>query len=260
MRGPICRRNNALRRRRSTCLALAAICLALATSAPAQDNAEAAPAKKSPLSRIQGRTYFDRNRDVTGATVLVRPQDDPSRLFLTASDGKGNFRVDDLPNGQYLVVVEREGLAPVVKTDVELRFPFRAVVELPMQRRGGADDAEAETAAAKASTPVGLTGTVVERDGGPVADVTLRFVRADGTADPRRVRTDGEGLFELTELPGGLWRVEVLGVGFLPLRTRLDLDADAELHVALVEQPVSYEPSPLDLMPPEQPLVPEVFR
>ena len=93
-----------------------------------------------------------------------------------------------------------------------------------------------------------------------MADVTLRFVRADGTVDPRRVRTDGDGVFELPELPGGLWRLEVLGVGYLPLRTRLELDGDTELSVVLVEQPVNYDPSPLDLMPPEQPLVPEVFR
>ncbi len=82
--------------------------------------------------RLQGRVHFSRTRMVVGATVLVQNQDDLSRIFVTSSDEKGKFRVDDLPDGKYKVAIDREGLAPIVKENIALRFPFRAVIEMPM--------------------------------------------------------------------------------------------------------------------------------
>jgi hypothetical protein len=256
-------------RRLATLCAVAALVLAATggslsvpraqeADSPAVDpNAVQPPIKQG--SRLQGRTYLDRNREVVGATVLVQPQDDTSRTFVTSSDEKGRFRVDDLPDGTYRVEVEREGLQPIVKKDVSLRFPFRAVIELPMQKleiARSAGSAQAGDATPAPTGAVGVEGRVAALGGEPVEEVAVRFIRVDGTADPFLVRTATDGRFELTGLKLGAWRLEVRGVGYLPIRTALNFREDAIVDVAMVPQPAEYDPSPLELMPPEEPIAP----
>ena len=85
------------------------------------------------LSRLQGRARESRTRDVVGAMVLVQRTADPSKYYLTTSGGDGAFFVDRLPDGDYTVRLNREGYASEVKTGVQLKFPFRAVVEVTME-------------------------------------------------------------------------------------------------------------------------------
>ena len=69
-------------------------------------------------SRLQGAALLGRNRHVVGATVLIRRSDETSRFFVTASDSKGRFRVDGLPDGDYRVEVRREGLGQCLCAEV----------------------------------------------------------------------------------------------------------------------------------------------
>ncbi len=48
------------------------------------------------------------------------------------------------------------------------------------------------------------------------------------------------------------------GVGFLPILAEIDLFADTELRVWLVNRPPDYKPTPLELMPPERVVAPEM--
>lgn len=209
-------------------------------------------------SRLQGRVHLSRTRMVVGATVLVQQQDDASRIFVTSSDEKGRFRVEDLPDGKYKVAIDREGLAPIVKENIALRFPFRAVIEMPMTQQDGpaAAGGQPSQAAAADKKKILVHGRVVERGGEPIPEVAVRFIRTDGMADPYPVRTANDGSFELTDVLAGHWRLEARGAGYLPIRIGLDLDEDAMVDVALVQQPAEYDPSPLELMPPEEPIAP----
>jgi len=224
--------------------------------ARAQSEPEAGVIAK--LSRLQGSASLGRNRQVVGATVLVTRTDERSRLFVTASDSKGRFRVDDLPDGDYRVEVRREGLQTVVKDGVGLRFPTRAVIEVTMQ------PSEASPAAAAApirqemdtASRVRIRGEIVEREGEPLPDVVLRWVRIDGGADPVVVRSGEGGAFELPPLSEGVWRLQTRVVGFLPIWATLELREDTTVSVAMVRQPAGYLPSPLELMPPEQLVAP----
>ena len=89
-----------------------------------------------------------------------------------------------------------------------------------------------------------------------MAEVKLRLVRSDGTADPRMATSSADGTFEIDDLPAGEWMVTVIGVGMLPIRTTLYLEHDQRLAIKLTLQPASYVPSPLELMPPEEPIPP----
>jgi hypothetical protein len=215
------------------------------------------------VSRLQGAARLGRNRQVVGATVLIRRSDETSRFYVTASDSKGRFRVDGLPDGDYRVEVRREGLETVVKEHVDLRFPSRAVIEVTMQPVAASPDPAPLPASGESlgSVPrVVVHGEVVERDGEAMPDVALRFVRTDGRADPILTRTGEDGSFELPELPSGRWRLDTRVVGFLPIWAGMDFQNNTRLTVSMVAQPAGYEPSPLELMPPEQPVPPERFR
>jgi len=225
----------------------------------AQDTPAASASER--VSRLGGRAYLGRNAPVVGATVLVQPEDRPGEAYLTSTDEDGVFRVDGLSDGSYRVRVEREGLGPQVKTGISLKFPFRAVVELDMDplALGSAEKSALVPEATAADGSLSLTGRVIEAGAGPVGEVQLRFVRLDGREDPRALRSRPDGSFELDGAGAGVWRVEVSGVGYLSQRMALDLQGASFLKVILVRQPAGYDPTPLELMPPEQPIPPAGF-
>ena len=257
------------RRARTARLALAALA-ALAPAVRSQDpppvvsaqdtvpaDAPQAPAPQH-SSRLQGSAYFDRNHDVVGGTVVVQPMADPSVLYLTSTDAAGRFRVDGLPDGEYRVRIERHGVLPVTKEAVQVRFPFRAVVELSMQASPSALPAVAQNPADAREAPatVRIEGTVRDQDLAPLADARLRLVHAEGRVDPVIVTSGEDGAFAIETIPGGTWQLAIHGIGALPVRTTITLVADTKIQATLVRQPSTYVPSPLDLMPPEQPIPP----
>jgi len=237
------------------------VVLALALLAPlAGPWVAAAQQTGDRLTRLQGSAFLGRRSGLVGAAVLVREESEPGMVFVTSTDEKGQFRVDGLRDGSYRVWVKRDGYRTVLKQQIEVRFPFRPVVEVRMEP----SDVVVETAAFPAETTAGdgvlsIEGTVVERDGEPIGDVRLRLVHPGGKKDPYLLRSAPDGTFRLSGLPAGLWRLEASGVGFLPLRIRIGLENDTRFNFSLVRQPASYKPLPLELMPAEQPIAPEGF-
>ncbi len=240
--------------------------LTVSVAQTAEEQPVAAAETKPPavrLSRLQGRASLGRNRYVVGATVLVRPADESSRIFVTATDSKGRFRIDQLPDGTYDVELRREGLETVIKRNIGLRFPARPVIEVtmkpvaeqaaPMVAPGSGDER------LDAVELVTVSGHVVH-GGEPMSDVRLRFVRRDGRVDPFTARSSSDGSFGPNRVPAGPWRLEASLVGFLPIWISVDLVRDSQLTVSMVPQPATYRPSPLELMPQEQPVLPEYRR
>jgi hypothetical protein len=213
---------------------------------------------------LQGSAYLSRNRRVIGATVVIRSETDvsiPATIDLTATDARGGFRLDQLPDGNFRVEVNRPGLVPVVKSAVELRHPFRAVVEVGMTPLSVTPAVARPPSVAERPPPptlptLRLSAEMREAVGAPLADAELRLRRADGGDDPRSLRSDARGAIDGVEISSGSWQVEVVAPGFLTMRTLLDIEGDVHLRCHLVRQPSDYVPSPLELMPPENPLPP----
>ena len=230
---------------------------------PGAQAGETAQAEALRRTRLVGKAFLGRNRDVVGATVVTRPEFDPSRVYLTSSDNGGAFWVGQLPDGAYTIRLLRPGLLPVVKEHVSLRFPFRAVVEVRMEPDpagpGGSVD-EGAPDGAPTGTAVRVLGAVRERGGAAVAETRIRLLDPTGDADPVMAETDEGGSFRFEGVPSGRWSVEVLGVGYVPIRATVDLVTDTALDVGLVKQPTGYRPSPLDLMPLEHPIAPASLR
>ena len=212
---------------------------------------------KVKLTKLQGRTRESRTRDVVGAMVVVQRRTDPSTFYLTTSGGDGSFFVDRLPDGDYTVRLSREGYASEIKTGIQLKYPFRAVVEVTMEP--GQADLSAAGDTTTGDRAIDIMGSVSGADGNGIGEVSVRIVRQDGTVDQVALRTPVNGAFSFDGLPPGEWRLEVVGIGYLPVRQRLMLNTNSAVAVQLVKQPPDYIPSPLELMPPEAPIAPEGF-
>ena len=219
--------------------------------------AEQTPAPKVKLSKLQGRALESRTHDVVGAMVVVQRASDPSTFYLTTSGGDGEFFVDKLPDGDYTVRLNREGYASEVKTGIRLKYPFRAVVEVKMER--GRPDLNAAGKAADRDGSIDLAGLIRAADGQGLGEISVRIVRQDGSVDPLALRTPEDGAFRFDALPAGEWRLEIAGIGYLPVNQRLMLNDDSAVVVQLIKQPPDYVPSPLELMPPEAPIAPDGF-
>jgi len=213
--------------------------------------------EKAKLSKLQGRARESRTRDVVGAMVVVQRTADPSMYYLTTSGGDGAFFVDRLPDGDYTVRLNREGYTSEVKTGIQLKYPFRAVVEVTMEP--GQPDLSAAGDPATGGRAIDIRGSVNGAAGNGLGEISVRIVRQDGSVDPLIVRTPEDGAFRFDAVPAGEWRLEIIGIGYLPVNQRLMLNSDSAVTVQLIEQPPDYVPSPIELMPPEAPIVPEGF-
>ena len=211
--------------------------------------------------RLQGRASVDRRTHVVGAVVSVRPVGDLTRVYLTTTDDGGKFHIEGLPEGDYDVSFSRIGYTTVVKDNVRLKFPFRAVVEVTMPRSedpipDAIDHPEDETI-----EPIKIRGIVVHRgDAGIITEARVRFVHPEGEQNPRATETGVDGIFELSDLPSGPWEVVVDAVGFIGVTAVLDLQQDTEIALALVRQPANYTPTAFELMPPERLVPPKDFN
>jgi hypothetical protein len=202
---------------------------------------------------LKGSAHLDRNRPVVGASVRIRPENDRSRYLLTSTDGQGLLETMDLPDGDYQVSLTKDGLVPVTKSEVKVRFPFRTVVEIKM---APGPDPEASPADAGSRDPLELNGRILTRQGDPVADVTVRLVRLDGAGDPVKIQSAEDGTLAGSGLKGGSWAVEVQAAGYLSIRSVLELDGPVRLVALLIPQPAGYLAPALDLLPEEQPVPP----
>ena len=121
----------------------------------------------------------------------------------------------------------------------------------PARGLGGGDDI--------AAGPVRIRGRILDAEQRAVHEARIRLVRADGGVDPRSAESGIDGSFEFEGLDAGVWWLSVHGVGSLPIRSRIEVAADTDLTISLIDQPATYEPSPLELMPPEEPVPPPAF-
>jgi hypothetical protein len=236
-------------------------CLAFLTALPAM--AQSMPSTPAPgqaaarVSRIQGTVVLSRRNPVVGATVLLTALDAPRRIWVTSTDDRGEFKMDAVPAGSYRLEARRQDLASVVRDRIALNPPFRAVIELTMRPvEGGATPDTTAAPGPDAAAGLHVTGKTVDRAGTPVPAARLKWVDAAGRRDPANLQSGEDGTFTLEGLPPGTWRLEVLGVGFLPVRVDLPVAEDTAVTAVLVKQSAGHEPLPLDLIPPEEPIPP----
>ena len=242
-------------RRMSTLVIMILMLGSVTLPVPAEEPAAPAVRGNNGTS-LKGNARLARNRPVIGASVRIRLENDRSRYLLTSTDGKGLLKTMELLDGDYQVTVTKDGLAAVTKSAVAVRFPFRPVVEIEMVP---GPMPETPAMATGSDEPLALTGRILNRNGDPVPDVAVRLVRLDGAGDPVRLRSGADGALDGLNLAPGVWSVEVRGVGYLSIRSVMELDGPVRLVALLVPQPSGYLAPAIDLLPEEQPIPPAGF-
>jgi hypothetical protein len=207
--------------------------------------------------QIVGAAQVRRNVPVVGAVVTAVRAGVGGLVRVTTTDARGAFKFEGLEDGRYRCEIARGGFVAVVKDDVELRAPFRAVVEVTMARAAaGAVPPPAPAVAQAGGAAVALRGVVRDRVGKGSGEIRVTLTREDGAEDPREAVTTAEGAFGFEGLTPARWHVELQGAGLLPLRTTLGISEDVSLQAVLVPQPADYAPQVEDLLPREEPVPP----
>jgi RNA polymerase sigma factor (sigma-70 family) len=155
------------------------------------------PAAKS----IRGRVVDGTGSPVPGARVTAWHEDQKERMRPHASDetdGEGVFALDGLDDGLHVVEARADGLAPAFRKGVP------------------AGDGKVVLALGPGSI---LEGRVVDSDGRPVPSFHLVVEKNEGVAGQvvgSRVIVDGDGRFQMVELPAGPMRVHATAAGLAP--------------------------------------------
>ncbi len=236
---------------RSSVVAFGLGALLAAADAPAPPVPPPAAPPAAPTAQVRGTILYGRRAPAVGAIVIVRPESAPSPVRMATAGTNGSFAFDGLADGTYRAEVRRDGYAPVIKTGILVRAPFRAVVEV-LLARGATPPEEAAPVEGSAS----LKGTIRVAGGAPLAEARVRLARADGADDSRTFLTDAAGAFASPPLKAGRWRFDVQGAGLLPLRADLDLMGDVAIEAQIAAQPANYRPQAVDLIVPEDVIPP----
>lgn len=164
----------------------------------------AAMAQQPQVGAIAGRV-IDGVGPLPGATVAVTGES-VSRTAVT--DKHGDYRVDDLPQGEYRVQVEfvSRFVTQVTTLAVETGRTTLHNVELRL-----APGAASSRDYRERSQQGAIAGTVRDTAGGGLPGVTVRVLRP---AVIRSVTTNSRGEFRLSGLPSGAYRLEATLTGF----------------------------------------------
>ncbi|MEW5807316.1 MAG: carboxypeptidase-like regulatory domain-containing protein [Acidobacteriota bacterium] len=219
---------------------------------------------------IGGRYYVSRMNNVVGATVKLTFEGGRI-LFITATDSEGRWSFAKIPEGIYGVDLLKEMYLPIGKTNVNVRSPFKTVIELKATPSSGAigsirhwsasnmreDKVPSEKVAKHGEGPVfRIEGRVVSKDGNPLPDAEFLLRDFNGERNPIRLYSDNAGYVKVENVQARLLDATVSAIGHLPLRFPLDLDGDLKIQAVMVSQPQNYRYSPSELIPSERPLPP----
>ncbi|MDH3284549.1 MAG: carboxypeptidase-like regulatory domain-containing protein [Acidobacteriota bacterium] len=205
--------------------------------------------------RLRGEARTELRRPVVGATVLAVREQAPPVLALTATDANGFLGLDDVPTGDYSILIAAPGFAPGRIDALAVGGPFRAVADVVM-REGVMDLPVLDLAAGTGSSSVSLS--VVDADGAPLESVRVRLDPVGHRHDPLHTLSDAEGRARVGGLGAGLWRLTIGRAGW----TRLRVPAirwrggEAMLIARLLPLPGAVRPIAAELIPPPQFLPP----
>ena len=172
------------------------------------DSAEPSHAAGSFLGRVlNGESGRPLSREQLN--VVLR-QAHSSRPMTVTTDGEGRFRLRGLLPGLYSLETRHSDYL------ADLRWVGLTDPEPAGQRK---DPEEVEIRLAPASK---LEGEVLDPSGKPVAGANVRLSSLQGGPDNAATKTDGEGLFSISGLRPGKWKV----LAFLPGYRRGSLEVE----------------------------------
>jgi protocatechuate 3,4-dioxygenase beta subunit len=198
-------------------------------SRSAEAGAEGVDFALAPSGAVTGTVVDEAGQPVDAFQVMIRPARDDAMVrtspkFEQVADASGRFRIDDVGEGTYAVVVSAPERASGVATGVKVTS-------------GGTTDVGRLRLGAGGT----VQGTVADASGAPVMGAT---VTATGAAhdymsgNPPRVTTDAAGAFEVRGLAAGVVQVTASHPQYAGARTSVELDPSrgpADVRVVMTQ-------------------------
>ncbi len=231
--------------------------------------------------RIKGSVSGDGRKGLVAAHVAARTAlPDRDLVCLTTTDETGGYLYESLPPGTYELRARAAGHAEGRYTDVEVKPPFRNILDFRLRPEAGEADAgggestsgpgmtppgsaggSRPTPAAAAGpdgAPVPVTGRIIGPAGDPVPDAEIAF---SGGPPPgqRLVLSTPEGRFSLEGLVPDTYELSVSAPGAIPIRVagvKVRAGRPLEVQVRLADYPLEMAARRGIILPPEAPLPP----
>lgn len=232
-----------------------------AAPAAAQDEPRPKPAHVSFVGRgqIRGEVKLDHNHPLIGALALAMRHEEPHLLVVTSTDHYGMYRLKRLPDGTYWTAILRSGFEPVVEDRINVRGPFPAIMDHTAVPTENLVDIPRVEIPGEPGEPADVTLLITTPEGEPVEEARVTARRRDALLNPYVGKTGPEGKLLFSAVPPGTYALTVQAMG----RLRIDVESlvytagtPLEIRAVLLEQPLGYRPSPLELLPAETALEP----
>jgi protocatechuate 3,4-dioxygenase beta subunit len=250
-----------------------------ASGAAAGHDAPAAPEKtektngRGVFGTIMGTVFDIRKKPLAGWMVQLSSRRDDGLLRVTGTNEKGQYVFKDLPAGTYDIEIQVENEAARRKGRIEVRPPFRNIVDFQIgpqppdrstplaglaekKKVEGAGAEVARDAAGEGVKPVPFRGTFVDAQKRPIAEVSVTVVGLDGEG-AFQVFSGDDGSFAIPAVPPGRYRVLVFSPGYVPIDLKsveVTPASGLSLSLRLVDHPLNTKERPEDRLPREEPL------
>ncbi|HKB07418.1 MAG TPA: carboxypeptidase-like regulatory domain-containing protein [Candidatus Polarisedimenticolia bacterium] len=240
---------------------------------PSAPLSQAAPTPRSVFGTIMGAVLDVKKKPVVGCMVQLSARAEGGTLRVTGTDEKGRYVFKDLPAGIYDIEVAAEGDVSRTKGQIEVRPPFRNIVDFEIGSGAQTDDRSAPGASGqiletlmKARTDAGLSemglvpvkGTFLDAQKRPIPEVSVMLMSLQGKKSLQAFSGE-DGTFLMPEVSPGRYRVLVSSPGYvsLDLKSVVVLPvAGLNLGLSLVDYPLNFRSRPEDRLPQEEPLQP----
>lgn len=228
-----------------------------------------------PTGRILGTVWDAVHKPVSGAQIRLTSHVEAGLLRITSTDEHGLYRFKDLPSGTYEVLVEVEGLPPILKKDVEVKAPFQNIVDVALLKDGasgsslpglprppgsagtpgsGAPGSPEAAPPVPAPAPVTVRGKLSDAAKQPVVDVSVLLVANEG-GRLYQASSNEQGVFTIEGVIPGGYRAIIHSPGHVPVDLRsveVLPESGLDVTLALVDFPLSFRKGELS-PPPEVP-------
>ena len=232
-------------------LALALWSLAAAAPGLADDSkqtepappSQAAPTPRGVFGTIVGAVFDVKKKPMVGCMVQLSARGEGGTLRVTGTDEKGRYVFKDLPAGIYDIEVAAEGDVSRRKGQIQVRPPFRNIVDFEIGSGAQTDDRPGAGASgqlletlmkargdAGLSEPMGLVpvkGTFLDAQKRPIPEVSVMLLSLQGKKSLQAFSGE-DGTFLMPEVSPGRYRVLVSSPGYVSL----DLKSVVVLPVA----------------------------
>lgn len=167
--------------------------------------------------RLEGRVITGGDRPVPEARVEINDTD-----LKSNTDSEGKYAIDDIPVGEYKIVITAEGFEP---NSAKTKIGNGVTTELYVNLR-------------KVKEEAGLKGKISEAGKKGIAAVKITLESQEVKEQAYENVTDEKGRYQFTKIPAGEYRLKAEAKGYISLTRKIKLLAGEaqSLNIVLVPE------------------------